>query len=126
MPNIDVTKAAMWEDTGCQYMARIVGNDAAYITQAAITAITRKIYQLPDRTLVATDSLVVANVVYDSLQTDARWTKDSTGYNFRDPLDAADFASGDALYRIEYLFDPVSGQNFADVFQLHARELFGS
>lgn len=71
-------------------------------------------------------ALTVSAVIFDTLQTDARWTIDSTGYNFRHTPGASNFASGDRRYRIEYVFDPVSGENFALVYHVTAMKLFAS
>jgi hypothetical protein len=64
-------------------MARVVGiADGANITQASVDSLTFNLYQ--KRTTAAalqSYSLVVAKVVFDALQTDDRWTVDSTGYN---------------------------------------------
>lgn len=115
-----------WEDGGCQCMARITGNDAANITQADVTSITRYVSDVEDRDASPTGTaLTVANVVFDTLQTDARWTVDSTGYNFRDTVPATSL-SGPKTYAIEYLFDMDSGENFWTVFRVTARHIQAS
>lgn len=102
-------------------MARIVGVDAVNIIRADIASIQYSIYLLDDRdadarTSVAghTDvSLTVADVVFDSLQTDALWTVDTTGYNFRHVPDVstdAAFAIAGRRYLVEYRLTPVVGQ----------------
>ena len=102
-------------------MARITGADAANIVQADIDSITYSIYLLTDnapdtRTDVTghtTVSLTVADVIFDALQTDARWTEDSTGYNFRHVIDRSSneaFAIAGRNYLVEYLLTPTSGQ----------------
>lgn len=123
------TQATVWEDSGATCMARVVGQDAANITQASLTAIAYKVFDLDGLTPgTATDSgaLVVADVVFDTVKTpddDARWTEDSTGYNFLDTTagKAANLPTGDHRYRIEYVFDPDSGEDFTVVFSLYAR-----
>jgi len=102
-------------------MARIVGADAANLVQANIGSIQYSIYLLDDqdadaRTAVAghTDvSLTVADVVFDSLQTDALWTVDTTGYNFQHVPDVSTnpaFAIAGRRYLVEYRLTPVVGQ----------------
>ena len=121
MAAYEVTKGKMFEDGGVTLMARVVNNSAASITQATITGITRKVFDLdsatPD-TAVNTATLTVASVVFDTLQADSRWTADSTGYNFRDAPAASIFSTGGHRYRVEYLFDPTSGEDFFVVFEL--------
>ncbi len=69
---------------------------------------------------------MVATAVFDTLQTDARWTEDSTGYNFRDDLAATKLPSGSTAYRVEYLFSPTVGEDWYVVFELTALDLLGS
>ena len=109
-----IVKATVWEDGGAALMARIVGNAGANIVQADITAISRAVFV--GSTLQATTAPVVATVVFDTLQTDARWARDSTGYNFREAVLAAVFPDGDTIYRVEYKFTPASGEVFWVVF----------
>ncbi len=102
-------------------LARIVGADGANIVRADIDSIAYSIHLLDDqdadsRTAVTghTDvSLTVANVVFDSLQTDSLWTADSLGYNFLHVLDVSAndaFAIAGRRYLVEYRFTPTVGQ----------------
>ncbi len=102
-------------------LGRIVGADAAAIVKADISTITYSIYLLDDqdadsRTAVTNHSavsLTVSAVVFDSLQTDAIWTVDSTGYNFKHVLDVSSdvaFAIAGRRYLVEYTLTPDSGQ----------------
>lgn len=126
MAAAEVAKAVVWEDSGAAMMARIVGNDAAAITQATVTSITRHTYDL-DAASPTTDiedpgtSLTVSTVVFDTLQTDSRWTEDSTGYNFRDDVDDTLFSTGGNRYRVEYVVEPSSGAKFHVVYEVTAR-----
>ena len=68
-------------------------------------------------------SLTVANVIFDTLQTDERWTRDDTGYNFRHALDVsthAAFAEAGRDYLVEYRLTPVFGQVIVARFRLHS------
>lgn len=102
-------------------LARIVDNAAANVTQSAITSGTYSIFLLDDddvdvRTAIANHqdvSLTVASVIFDTLQTDARWTVDATGYNFRHTIDVSTneaFTIAGRNYLVEYLLTPTSGQ----------------
>ena len=127
MPTATIWKGSMFEDSGASPMARVVGNDGANIVQADVTTIFRTIYNAATGVVVqASTEITVATAVFDTLQTDARWTKDSTGYNFRDDAPAAQFASGSVVYRIEYKFTPDSGEVWHFWFQPSAVELMGS
>lgn len=110
----DVLDITIWEDSGCSVLARIKNNTGDYITQASLTSISAKVYD-SDGALVATLTPSISSSVFDTLQTssdDSRWTKDSTGFNFRYTLAASNFASGDTTYRVEFIFTPTSGDVF--------------
>jgi hypothetical protein len=102
-------------------LARIVGAGGANILQADINTVKYTVYLLDDqnadsRTAVAEHAnaaLVVAEVIFDALQTDAMWTVDATGYNFRHVLDVSThkaFAIAGRRYMIEYQLTPAIGQ----------------
>ncbi len=122
----DIIRGKVFEDGGATCMARIIGQAGVAITQASLTSIGCKVFDLggatPD-TPIATSSLTISSVVFDTLQTDARWTYDTTGYNFLHAHAAATFPSGDTRYRVEYLFTPVSGAAFFAVFELQSLQV---
>jgi len=89
------------EDSVFAVLAR-VQVDGANWTQANVNSLTWKAWDVNDRsTIYASDSLVVADVVFDALQTDGRWTEDATGYNFRHDVGSGVFTTP-GRYRIEY------------------------
>ncbi len=121
----DIPQVTIFEDSGVTLMARIQGEDAANVQQADITSIKRNVYD--GETEVGTvATLTVADVIFDTLQTDARWTFDSTGYNFKDPIADTIFPSGDKVYRVEYLFTPATGAKFHYVREVHTKNLVRS
>ncbi len=102
-------------------LARIVGNDAEPVTIADVNSIQYSIYLLDDqnpdlRTAVEGHedaALTVADVLFDSLQTDSLWTADATGYNFRHTPDVSShpaFAIAGRRYLVEYRLTPATGQ----------------
>jgi hypothetical protein len=102
-------------------MARVVHQTGANIVQADLSAIQYSVYLLDDqnadsRTAVAGHSnvaLTIANVVFNTLQTDAIWTADTTGYNFRHIMDVSTqtaFAVAGRRYLVEYRMTPTAGQ----------------
>lgn len=120
------TLATIYEDTGVTCMSRILGDDAAAITQATTSAIVLNAFKNTSTTPTYTASLTVADVVFDSYQTDARWSKDSTGYNFRYAVIASIFDAGDATYRLEFKFTPTSGSVYFVIFEIDTVEVFTS
>lgn len=102
----------VFEDGAASFMARVTGPDGDNIVQADITSITFKVYDAGG-TEAATGTLTMATVVFDTLQTDARWNPDidTTGYNFRDDRVAGTFTAG-GRYTVEYKFTPTSGADY--------------
>jgi hypothetical protein len=100
-------------------LARLVGNDGAYLTPAGITAAAYSVFLLDDRdpnarTAVSGHSaisLTVNDVLFAALQTDALWTADSIGYNFKHALSVAThpaFAIAGRRYLVEYTLTPTT------------------
>jgi hypothetical protein len=111
------------EDGGASFMSRVVGNAGVNITQSVITSIAVKVFDVdsdtPD-TATYSATLTVSAVVFDTLQTDARWTEDATGYNFRHDMPASAFPTGEHKYRVEYKFTPATGEVFWVLFDVTA------
>lgn len=117
----------VWEDTGLVLMARVmtVANVAAQ--QADISSIALKVYDSADRTTtIATATPVVADTIYDTLQTGGPWSKDSTGYNFRYLTTASQLPAGNKTYRFEFMVTPASGAPMAIVYEVPTADLWGS
>ena len=102
-------------------LARIVGGAGANVVQGDIASVVYSIFLLDDqnadaRTPVANHgsvALAVGDVVFNTLQTDALWTVDAAGYNFRHLLDVSAhpaFAVAGRRYLIEYRMTPAIGQ----------------
>ena len=111
----EAVQVSVIEDGGFSIMARLLGQDAAVVKQAGISGITCKVFDLDSATpttATVTPSISAGSNIYDTLQTDARWTRDSKGYNFRHDAAASICNVGDHTFLFEYLFDPSSGQDF--------------
>ena len=100
------------EDSTFQLLAR-VHVDGAIWAQAQVSSIVWSAWDTTDETtpVVSGESLVVADVVFDALQTDGRWTEDTGGYNFRHTVAASVFTTP-AVYRIEHKITLVGGAVF--------------
>lgn len=128
MPTTDVIRETIWEDAAIQCLARVTGLAGAAITQTSLSSITYKIFDLngaTPNTPISSGTLTIASVVFDALQTDARWTLDTTGYNFRHAHVPTAFPIGDHTYRIEYVFTPTNGDAFPGVFEVYAKAVRG-
>ena len=120
------TRATIYEDSGVTCMARIQGGDASNITQATTSTIVLKTFKNASTTATTTTSLTVSSGVFDALQTDSCWSKDSTGYNFLYAVPASVFDAGDATYRLEFLFTPTSGAQYWVIYSIDTVEVFSS
>ena len=121
MADAVATYGTAFTDGSAILMARVVDADAGNIAQADISTITYSVYLLDDsdptsRTVQTghdAAELVVADTIYDALQTDSTWTADSTGYNFRHVVDRSikeAFGTAGRNYLVEHTLTPTSGQ----------------
>ena len=86
--------------------------DGVNATQSVLSAITWKAWDEQNTgTVHASGALTVSSVVFDTLQTDGRWTADSTGYNFRHDITQATFTDP-GRYVIEYTVTMTGGNSF--------------
>lgn len=117
----------VWEDNGFSLMSRVIGDDATDVRQADISTITWKLFDKEARTVVVdSGSLTVSSVIFDTLQTDARWKADSEGYNFRWDVPETLLPTGDTDYRIELKYTTDTAIVFHDVFEPSTRDLYSS
>lgn len=108
-----IVRATAFEDSGITCMARVYGTGAALVTQSSVTSLTWAATNLKtSAVIVAPTALTVSTVIFDTLQTDAKWTADSTGYNFAHVIPASTFTTGGVRARVEYKVTPVSGEAF--------------
>ena len=66
-------------------------------------------------------ALNIADIIFDALQTDALWTLDDTGYNFRHTVDVCPspaFTVAGAVYLVEYILCPLTGMPIIVRFQV--------
>ena len=100
----------VYEDSTFSLMSRFTV-DGANATQSDCSSITMKAWDVDDYdTPVLDATLTVSAVVYDTLQTDGRWSVDATGYNFR--YDVADTVCTTAgtQYRFEAVVTTSGGK----------------
>ena len=120
MANAAITHSIIWEGGDACLMARVTLN-GANVTQDDLASIARKIFDLDGATpSTAVDEAVstIASVVFNTLQTDARWSEDETGYNFRDTIGGAEFPEPNRTYRVEYKLVGAAGEIAWLVFEL--------
>ena len=117
----------IWEDSGYTVLARILGHDGDAVQQADVSAISYTVEESTDpSTEVASGTLTVSSVVYNTLQTDSRWARDTTGFNFAAAMPATTVPNGSMTYLVDYTFTPATGQQYHFPVVLHTRDLFAS
>jgi len=100
------------EDSAFSVMGR-VHLAGANATQSDISSIEYQIFYTDSDTAHTTaTALTVSSVIFNTLQTDGRWTEDNTGYNFRHDVASTILTDPTRKYEIEYKFTPVSGSPF--------------
>jgi hypothetical protein len=123
MPEPWTIEDKVYRDHTKTLLGRVVGDDAQPIAQADLSAIAYTVYALDpadeDNRVAITGhtavAVTIASVIFDTLQTDAKWDKDATGYNFAHTLDissAAAFPQAGVTYLVVYTFTPSSGQPY--------------
>ena len=102
-------------------LARVFGADAAAITQASIDSIVYSIFEVDednvdsDIPITGHDAVTVLKTacIFNTLQTDALWDVDTTGYNFKHIVDVsshAAFPQRGVSVRVRFELTPVMGQ----------------
>lgn len=109
MPSAQIFQAAIFEDGSAVFMARMVSIASVNVTQASIATIAFDFFDTVTGLSVASGPLSAASVIFDTLQTDARWTKDAIGYNFRHTTGPSQFPDGGKVYRCEWKFTDTGG-----------------
>ena len=129
MPDAQDIMGQVFDNGTGTMLARLIGADGDALVQADISTITYSVFliddQDPDNKTAAPGylnvPLVVADVIFDTLQTDAIWTVDATGYNFLHTPDTGPSSSGGPAgegpvfltagrrYLVEYTLTPASG-----------------
>ncbi|NOY30811.1 MAG: hypothetical protein GXP28_11775 [Planctomycetes bacterium] len=121
--------AVVFRNATATFMARVENASGLEINQVSVASILYTVYELvkddPTALTPVTGhqdvALVVADVIYDSLQLDSAWTVDAVGYNFRHELDISSdeaFSKAGAVYQVRYELTPVTGQKIVFRFKL--------
>lgn len=108
--SIIITRGEAFEDSAPFLMARVTNAGGTNFTQSLTSSIAYTVYNETDAVIVVTSTaLTVSDVIFDTLQTDARWTVDSTGYNFGWALPIASIPDGLKKYLVDIIITPLTG-----------------
>lgn len=119
----NVTNTVGWQGTPFMFLARITGFSGALLDPANVNDIAYEVIDTVTDEVVESDDLVTATVLFDTLQTDGRWTLDSIGYNFRHLMDGDAFPVGGRRYRVEYTINVDDGTTVVVAFLHLAKQL---
>ena len=113
-------RGTAFEQSTPAMLARLVGPAGQHVVPADLASCYYSIFQVDlanHDTLTPVDGhddveLDVNEVFYDSLQTDAAWTRDAVGYNFRHDLDASanePLPTAGLTYQVRYEATAIDG-----------------
>ena len=106
-----VERVVIMEDSAlvCRDLLTLASGTA--ITQASCTSISYRVCDVEDvSTVVASGTWTISDVIFDTLQVPASWTRDTTGYNFGAELSASCFPAGNKIYRVDIALVLTTGQ----------------
>lgn len=106
MPQAAAVRATVWQGTACVLLGRLVNLAGQYVTQASISGISYKVVDLKQvpAAVVNAGIFTISSVIFDVLQTDGRWTVDSTGYNVAMLMPGSNFPNAATTYRVQVTF----------------------
>lgn len=88
----------------------VLDKNGSRITQSSLSSLSVKVFNARTKEQTYSSTLTISSVVFNSLQTsDAAWTKDDVGYNFKHIVPGSAFPDGSAEYRVEYKFTSSGG-----------------
>lgn len=121
----------VFEDSSLILFGRGKSPGGSYFQQSDFSSIKLKVFDSedPSQPIVSEVTLTIANAIFNSLQTsDARWTADATGYNFRYIVPASLLPAGGKKYRFEFKFTPADStyDPFRAVYEIPTLGLYGS
>ena len=102
----------VYEDSAFSILARVNAN-GSNVTQADVSAIEYQIFPTNSTTAHTTATpLTVSSVVHDTLQSDGRWTRDVTGYNWKHEVANSVLVDPTKDYQFEYKVTMADGSIF--------------
>lgn len=112
MPSADIVQQTVWQGGNAQNLSQVYGNAGTAVTQASLASIEYRLFEKDGAVVTNPTYLTIASVIYNTLQTDGRWTRDTTGYNFLHTVTHLELAEADTTYVAEYRATDTSGNVF--------------
>lgn len=122
----DSVRGYIWQGTACVLLGRLRNLSGAYLTQASLTSIAYKVVDLKaiPAAVINSGTFVIGSVIFDTLQTDARWQIDATGYNFAATLTGSNFPNAATAYRVQVTFTQTDANAFIGSWQPTTYQVF--
>jgi len=116
----------MLPDSGVFLMARVlVWATTTAATKSDILSIAYTVHDMLTGVEDVSDTLVVDDVFYDSLQTDSRWTAGGTGYNFGWLAPEANVPKGGRKYQVLVELTMTAGPKQIVPYVIDTERLYG-
>jgi len=116
----------IWKGNPAVCLARCRVEDGTYLTQADLSSVDYVVYDLDAGSAqTGSDSISPDDCVYDTLQTDDIWTKDTTGYNLKLTLPASCFPTGSHRYRAVVTLKMLVWDDVSQPFEFHTEDPAG-
>jgi hypothetical protein len=126
MPSAKTFRSEINEDSAVVVTALLLDTpDETALVQSDFSAIAWKLFNYNDRTKVASGTLTISSVVFNTLQ-DWPAKPNETGYNFKAEFSGTYFTQATQRYRMEILFTLSGGESFPVILDLSATEVFSS
>jgi hypothetical protein len=121
----EIQSAIISAESAQTFLARITDSSANILVPAAVSTVSIEIFDRNTRLQVGTTlTPSPSSVIFTTLQTNAIWTQDATGYNFLVVIAGTYFPVGGTTYRVEVTITPVGGNPFKVLWDLPTIEVF--
>jgi hypothetical protein len=126
MPDAREYKMDVWQGQDLKFLARVVNDSGVDLTTDDISSWGLRVFDTHDRRnrrKLVSDALP-QTYVFDTLQTDEGWTRDSEGWNFKYRLEYDNFRSeGEHHYTFEFVFETDDYGSIPVVYKVHVKGL---
>lgn len=120
MPEAKRIEGFLFQNSAGVIMGRVTNNRGADVTQSSLTSL---VLTLEDKAFpgvpVASSpyTLTVADVIFDTLQTDSIWEQTTDGFNFLYDTENAQLVNGQTNYIYQFRATPVVGESAVWVYE---------
>jgi len=130
MPHAVFTSVLIPGNADVVLLARIRNRAGSLLTQATVASIAWTLSDVSDganQGVLATGTFVVADTIFDALQVDELWVKDTEGYLFRGVIAAASIPTANSGHRMQadVKITMASGEILRGIFNWPSAKVWG-